>query len=375
MSLGFDIKALMCNVCTYMRHIGKRWLIWLLVVLCACTSLFGTVSGHFTKTSKYGNMDTTIKSEDFESQGFELGDVCTITIGDTIYDAPYVRSYGDVEPGNCLFHDHYGVLEFAICYGNYANTYGFKEGDTVSITLKQKAGYLDTFLIRDIHSSEKREDYASDTIFANVRPVVLGEIGFNKLYRSCNPILGDARGPYAYWLLQNCGIRTIINLADKQEDLLPMAEKMNPYGFYAQLVRSQDVIGCDMGIAFFDDEFIKKLHDALVFMAEHQSPYLIHCNEGRDRAGYLAALLEGLMGASVSEIYNDYMASFDHYFGIKEGTKQYAAYVKVQHDQMMKVNGGVEITDQNVCEGVRSYLINTIGLTSAQVDLLKAKLR
>ena len=39
-----------------MRHIGKRWLIWLLVVLCACTSLFGTVSGHFTKTSKYGNM-------------------------------------------------------------------------------------------------------------------------------------------------------------------------------------------------------------------------------------------------------------------------------------------------------------------------------
>lgn len=349
--------------------------LFVVVILFVCVALFADVQGVFTKTSKYGNMDTSIVSADFEAQGVEMGDICTVTIGSVTYDAPYVRSYGDVEPGNLLFHDHHGVLEFAICNGNYANTYGFKEGDTVSVTLKKKAGYLETFLIRDIHKSEKREDYLSDSIFANVRAIQLGEIGFCKLYRSCNPILDDARGPYAFWLLQNCGIRTVINLADKQENLLPMAEKMNPYGFYANLVKSGDVLGCDMGVAFFDQDFIVKLHDALVFMSEHQAPYLIHCNEGRDRAGYLSALLEGLMGASVDEIYNDYMASFDNYFGMKEGTAQYEAYKKIQHDQMQKVNGGVEITDQNVSEGVRSYFINTVGLTPEQVETLKAKLR
>lgn len=333
-----------------------------------------SISGHFTNTSKYGNIDTDIPVQAMFDAGFELGDVCTITVKDVSYEAPFVNSYGDVEPGNYLFHPHHDWIEFAICNGNYSKTHGFVEGDVVTITMKEKAGYLTQFEIRNIVKSENRDDYASDSIFANVRPVQLGSIGFHKLYRSCNPILADARGPYAASLLADMGIKTIINLADKQENLAPMAAVAPNAGWYAQVIADGNAIGLDMGIAFFDPVFVSQLKETLVFMVEHEGPYLFHCNEGRDRAGYLAALLEALMGASIDEIYADYMASFDNYFGIQEGTAKYDAYKQIQIDQLATVNGGVLVTNENAAAAVEKYFIETVGLTAEQVAQLKANL-
>lgn len=333
-----------------------------------------SLSGHFTNTSKYGNIDTDISAQAMFDAGFALGDICTITVKDVSYEAPFVNSYGDVEPGNYLFHPHHDWIEFAICNGNYSKTHGFVEGDVVTITMKEKAGYLTQFEIRNIVKSENRGDYASDSIFANVRPVQLGSIGFHKLYRSCNPILADARGPYAAGLLADMGIKTIVNLADKQENLAPMAEVAPNAEWYAQVVAEGNAIGLDMGIAFFDPVFIAQLKEALVFMVEHEGPYLFHCNEGRDRAGYLAALLEALMGASIDEIYADYMASFDNYFGIKEGTAKYDAYKQIQIDQLATVNGGVPVTNETAAAAVEKYFIGTVGLTVEQVARLKANL-
>lgn len=333
-----------------------------------------SVSGHFTNTSKYGNIDTDIPVQAMFDAGFELGDVCTITVKDVSYDAPFVNSYGDVEPGNYLFHPHHDWIEFAICNGNYSKTHGFVEGDVVTVTMKEKAGYLTQFEIRNIVKSENRDDYASDSIFANVRPVQLGSIGFHKLYRSCNPILADARGPYAASLLADMGIKTIVNLADRQENLAPMAAVAPNAGWYAQVIADGNAIGLDMGIAFFDPVFVSQLKEALAFMSEHEGPYLFHCNEGRDRAGYLAALLEALMGASIDEIYADYMASFDNYFGIKEGTAKYDAYKQIQIDQLATVNGGVPVTNETAAAAVEKYFIETVGLTSGQVAQLKANL-
>lgn len=333
-----------------------------------------SLSGQFTTISKYGNIDTDIPVQTLFDAGFELGDICTITVKDVSYDAPFVNSYGDVEPGNYLFHPHYEWVEFAICNGNYAKTHGFVEGDTVTITMKEKAGYLTQFEIRNIEKSENRSDYASDTVFANVRPVQLGSIGFHKLYRSCNPILDDARGPYAAALLSDMGIKTIINLADRQENLVPMAELAPNAQWYAGIVAEGNAIGLDMGVSFFDPVFISQLKEALVFMVEHEGPYLFHCNEGRDRAGYLAALLEALMGASVDEILADYMASFDNYFGIKEGTAKYDAYRQIQIDQLATVNGGIPVTNETAAAAVEKYLVETVGLSPEQVLQLKMNL-
>lgn len=55
----------------------------------------------------------------------------------------------------------------------------------------------------------------------------------------------------------------------------------------------------------------------------HEGPYLIHCTEGKDRAGFVSALLEALVGSSVEEIKDDYMCSFTNYYGVEYGSEQY----------------------------------------------------
>ena len=50
---------------------------------------------------------------------------------------------------------------------------------------------------------------------------------------------------------------------------------------------------------------------------------MIHCNEGKDRAGFSLALIEALMGADIEEIVTDYMLSFVNYYHIVPSSQQY----------------------------------------------------
>ena len=50
---------------------------------------------------------------------------------------------------------------------------------------------------------------------------------------------------------------------------------------------------------------------------------LVHCTEGKDRAGFVSAVLECLMGATADEVIADYMVTFFNYYGVQPGTEQY----------------------------------------------------
>ena len=60
------------------------------------------------------------------------------------------------------------------------------------------------------------------------------------------------------------------------------------------------------------------------FFAEHPGVYVVHCTEGKDRAGFVSALLECFMGAGFDEIVADYMRSFYNYYGITPDDARYA---------------------------------------------------
>ena len=51
-------------------------------------------------------------------------------------------------------------------------------------------------------------------------------------------------------------------------------------------------------------------------MTEHSGPCLIHCVEGKDRTGFVCALMLALAGASAQEIIDDYMITYYNYYGI-----------------------------------------------------------
>lgn len=324
---------------------------------------------------KYGNNTVTAVPADFLSAGYEIGDLLSVVVGDFTFDAPLVTNYSDVDNGKFLIREKTGdpgAISLAINMGNFMKKSQASIGSPVTFSLKEKAGYLKEFQIRQLKKSENRTDYESDEIFANFRPVKAGNIAKNILYRSCNPALGDARAPYAAALAEKAGVKTVINLADSEESL---SKHIAEAPYYKQLYDNGSVIVLDMGVSFSDPDFVQKLHDGLVFMANHDGPYLVHCNEGKDRAGFVSALLEAVSGATIEEMTDDYMKSFENYYGVQKGTERYELIGKTISDMFTELNGGKQVTNKNIGKIADVYLQKTVGLDPKTIGLLKAKLQ
>ena len=60
-----------------------------------------------------------------------------------------------------------------------------------------------------------------------------------------------------------------------------------------------------------------------VFLSEGETPYLVHCLEGKDRTGFAIMVLKALMGWSATQITDDYMQTYANYYGIEPGTEKY----------------------------------------------------
>jgi hypothetical protein len=109
-------------------------------------------------------------------------------------------------------------------------------------------------------------------------------------------------------LAVKAGIQCVINL-ENDNSVLEYMSKETPW--YHKLVMEGKVIGLSMGFIIPGVEANeRKLKAALRFIIAHEGPYLIHCFAGVDRTGFVAALLEALMGASLKEIIRDYLSAF-----------------------------------------------------------------
>ncbi|AEC02583.1 tyrosine-protein phosphatase [Parasphaerochaeta coccoides] len=329
------------------------------------------VQGAVQDIDKYGNITADIAESAMTEAGYALGDILAVSVGDRSFTAPYVSTYSDVDRGQQLVRISNGNVALAISYGNFAERTGAVIGSPVSINLAEKKGYLREYEVRHLEKSEERAAYASDEIFANFRYVKAGKIPPGRLYRSANPVLNDARAPYAAKLAELAGVKTVINLADSEASMAP---NLPAAPYYEKLVGQGSVIPLSMDVDFFSADFTAKLKTGLLFMAAHEGPYLIHCNEGKDRAGMVVALLEALMDATVNEIVEDYMITYGNYFFVQKGEERYDRIAGIITDLFVEMNAGNPVTDANIRHVAESYLLNTVGLTEVQIGQLKARL-
>lgn len=229
--------------------------------------------------------------------------------------------------------------------------------------------------------SNDRADYNDDASFANFRAVTVGAIGDGKLYRSASPINNKhGRASYANAFIEAAGVSTVVNLADSAEDIAEYiaAEDFNSE-YYLGLYESGKVITLDMSGDFYSDEFSTSIADGLIFLAQNNPPYSIHCTEGKDRAGFTAVLLGALMGAELQEIVDDYMLSFYNYYGITQEAEpeRYEAalntnlYVMLYH--ITGVNSYEELTQVDLESVATKYLLDA-GMSEDDILTLKAKL-
>lgn len=361
----------------------KRLALTVLVVSLLVSGLLGAVaavgdaeetllfSGKIAAVDKYGNVMTDISPEMVAASGAEVGDVVIVKIGDNVIVLPFVTTYGDVDRGTALMRPRDTGIQLAINYGNFAVTYGVSEGSQVSVYMKEKGAYLSDIAIRHLEKLEKRDDYDSDEAFANFRQVTAGKIKPGVLYRVSHPSLGDDRSSYAAKLVEEHGIKTILNLSDTSEEF---EQNLAHSEYYRELDEAGNVVAVGMGVDFAAKEFTAKLKTVMEFMIAHDGPYAVHCVEGKDRVGIVVALLEGLAGATVDEIVQDYMVSYENYFKVEKGTEGYKLVSKIMYDQLKEMNNGQPVTDADVKAVVVNYLKNSVGLDNEQIKELEIKL-
>ena len=129
-----------------------------------------------------------------------------------------------------------------------------------------------------------------------------------------------------------------------------------------------------LGVDFQADDFQAGLADGLRFMVENEGPYLVHCTEGKDRAGFVSALLSCLMGAGYDEVVADYMITYDNNYVVKPGTDKYYAIAESNNIKSLKQAFGVEeLQAANLAAEAEEYL-TSIGLTSSEIAKLKGNL-
>ena len=80
------------------------------------------------------------------------------------------------------------------------------------------------------------------------------------------------------------------------------------------LVQNGHVIALGMMTDFVSDEFAEMIVRGLSFLSGQETPYLIHCTEGKDRTGFASMIVEMLMGASEEEIVSEYLLSYMNYY-------------------------------------------------------------
>ena len=376
----------------------KRFLsLTLSVCMLLCLAVSALAEGEITvaEIMKYGNLVLSLRGSEFLSMGYAYGDIVTVAMNGTEYIMPVGSNYSDVDQGNMICRVVVGedsgadYLILAINMGDLATAAGIAEKEkieadpgyvwhyrveepvTVSFSMKEQGGYYDQYVMHQLTRSDQREDYPhlTDEQYANFRAVTVGMMGENVLYRSSSPVNpAIRRNREADAAAAAAGMKTFIDLADDEET-------MKSYeGFAESYCAGQSVLCLNLGVEFSADDFKAGLAEGLRFIAAHEGPFLVFCSEGKDRAGFMIAVLEALMGASAEEITADYMLTYSNFYGVEPDSEQYgiiaASNIQKSLATAFRMNS---MFDGDLQAAAKAYL-GEIGLSAEEVDAVYAKL-
>ena len=385
-----------------MNKIKTLSMLSLVALLTSCTNnapeLLNQKISHETK---FGGVYIETTIDDFNNLGFGFGDSLDITFtnGFHLDDLPYYSGYYvDNQMPLLVGYPGYPYIRAGFNNGGDMWEYGeLSEADTATIKLHEKGKYLDIQEAMDIHYTDIQGDIP-DVVFGNFRACNVGNLKENILYRSASPIDNHHNRAAVVDRLITNKVNTIIDLSDDDDEIIEHinADDFNsPY--FKSLNDNGNVIALSMGmnfqsyannqeeievpslfVDFKNEAFSSKLMTGLRFMASHEAPYLVHCVEGKDRTGFVIMVLEALAGASYEEIIDDYMITYDNYYGInkQDNLSKYNVLKEKNIDVMLKTlvnDESVDIKTANYAVECEEYLLDK-GLDSDTIQTLKDKI-
>lgn len=379
------------------KKTAKRWMGWLLLVclilpLAACGAGGKQKGGEepalrdcaIIHEPEFGGVYIKATIDEFNALGFAYGDSVNVAFsnGYVLEDIPYYNGYY-TENGKPLLiaYPGYDYVKAAINNGDDLWTVaGLGESDLASVTLGERGKYLEIQNARDIHYEDDRTLYASDVVFANFRAIRAGGIKDGVLYRSASPCDNQHnRAPYVDALIAEAGVQFILDLADNEEKIgkyIASPDFASPY--FLSLYEAGGVLPIALNMNFGSEEFRSKIAGGFTAMAHCDGPYLIHCTEGKDRTGFVCMLLEALAGADYREIVDDYMLTYDNYYGITQESDKakYDVIVDQLLDPMIRTVVGEEGIDIKAAElsGYAEAFLRNAGMSDADIELLRTRI-
>ena len=218
---------------------------------------------------------------------------------------------------------------------------------------------------------------SSPAVYGNFRNVRSGKIGMDTLYRSQHPANGSFRSKFANELAQEYHIRTVLNLSDSDSSLNAYfrKNKISSTYYYRTLYNNGKVYTANLSQKHTSSSYRKKVANGLKFLAKNKGPYLIHCEVGRDRTGFVILLLECLMGSSYDAMLSDYAISYvnvNHYS--QEKARQKA--ISCLNEEFSYLTGKKKSTNWrqvDLAQHAMNYMIKG-GMTYAEISALRKNL-
>lgn len=377
------------------------------VCLCAVLALFGAcqpskpaptgdllISGTVDHVDRYGGLILSFTPADLEAAGVAYGDLLSVALADSIVvTLPYVDAYtesGNMSPCLCNYNRADTELSLSMSNGSFANHVGGHAGDTVTIRMHRKEGYLNEYNLLKCSYTFLSSDYSSPEVFANFRPIATSGLQPGILYRSTSPINfnnNKVRFRFADSLARLAAIGSIIDIADSPDEVRAFLDADVSQGSYAaQLFANGHVVALASNSDFIDTAFLHKLAHALRLLPSLPAPYLIHCNEGKDRTGFYCLLLEALCGAPLDQLKQDYMLTFVNLYHQQPGSEQYEltwtkngfrmlflmAHPDLWHSVVSIDWDNASLLGVDLAQAARNYLL-LAGLSNADIDALLSR--
>ena len=308
--------------------------------------------------NEFGGVYLSMRIDDFNDAGFQYGDSVKVAFsnGFELEDIPYYNGYY-TQTGEPLLiaYPGYAFIKVGINSGDDLwDVASLDDGMTADVTVVEQGKYAAIQDARDISYEDDRTKFESDEEFANFRNVVVGDIAEGVLFRSASPCDNQHnRATFVNALIESAGIKSILDLADNNE-MIQGYITSDGFGcdYFLSLYETGNVIPIALNMNFGSEEFRTKLAEGLTRMTEDEGPFLVHCTEGKDRTGFVCMLLEALCGAGYDEIVEDYMVTYDNYYGISrtQDKDKYDVIVTDVLDPMIQSMIGDDTADPSIAD-------------------------
>lgn len=331
-----------------------------------------------SRDAKFGAANVDVSIEKFNELGFSLGDSCDVVFsnGYTLTDVPYFNGYyvKNASPVIVAYPSNEYVLITLNNNGIWTDA-DLTDDCTVTITLNTAKKYLATQEALGQSYSLLRSEYASDEEFVNFRAISGGNLKQDFIFRGASPLDNSRkRAPYADKLLSDHAVAYVVDLADSESDLTKYFSAEDFSSAYTKnLYENGKVVLLSMSSSYSSDAYKQSVVKGFEGMLSHNGPYYVHCMEGKDRTGFVCALIEALAGASYDEMRADYMTTYKNYYKITEdGTpEKYDAVVKLYFDSFMECIGNTtddsSLKTADYVAGAKAYL-KSGGMTDENID-------